>query len=134
MTKQARAANIAAALTKSADALAASRQLLDIGLLDDAMARLYYSMFHVVSAALLTIGVEATSHRALHSLLSQHLVRPGHISAGSARILGELFTLRNQADYDRHLEVDAASAQGAIQAAAALATELRAVIAARGFA
>lgn len=110
MTKQARAANIAAELAKSADALAACRQLLDIGLLDDAMARLYYSMFHLVSAALLTVGVEATSHRSLHSLLSLHLVRPGHISLGSARILGELFTLRNQADYDRHFAADAVGA------------------------
>lgn len=134
MTKQARATNIAAELAKSADALAACRQLLDSGLLDDAMARLYYSMFHLVSAALLTIGVEATSHRALHSLLSLHWVRPGHISVGSARILGELFTLRNQADYDRHFAVDAAGAQSAVQTAETLATELKALIAARGFA
>ena len=112
MTEDARKLNIAAEVDKSRHALAATDQLLAIGLWDDAMSRLYYAAFHLASAALLAQGIEATSHRGLLSLVSLHLVKPGLVAPSCARELTELFGLRNQADYDRHFATDADSAHG----------------------
>jgi uncharacterized protein (UPF0332 family) len=104
MTDAARAANLAAEVEKARHALAAADQLLAIGLWDDAMSRLYYAAFHLASAALLVQGIEATSHRGLLSLVSQHLVKPALVPPQLARELTELFGLRNQADYDSDIE------------------------------
>jgi uncharacterized protein (UPF0332 family) len=94
--------NAAAELQKFRSSVAAADQLLSAGLYDDATSRLYYAVFHLASALLLTMGVEATSHRGLLNLFSQHVVRPGLASTDAGRVLTALFGLRNQADYNRY--------------------------------
>ena len=111
MTASNRKENAAAELQKFRSSFAAADQLLSAGLFDDAMSRLYYAAFHLASAALLTLGVEATSHRRLLSLFAQHLVKPGLVPAHAGRILANLFALRNQSDYNRHFLLDDAGAR-----------------------
>lgn len=111
MTEENRRANAAADLRKARHALAAADELIRIALYDDAVSRLYYAAFHMASAALVACGIEATTHRGLMMLVSQHLVHPGLVSAVAARALSALFALRNQADYDRYFEIDEAGAR-----------------------
>ena len=75
------------------------------------MSRLYYAVFHVASAALLVVGVEATSHRAAQSLVGLHLAKPGRVPSTTTRSIAELFALRNQADYNRLFDVSPELAQ-----------------------
>lgn len=111
MTEANRRANADAEIQKFRSSLAAADQLLATGLFDDATSRLYYAVFHLASAALLSLGIEATSHRSLLSLFAQHLVRPGRVSTASSRLLSNLFGLRNQSDYNRHFLLDEAGAR-----------------------
>jgi uncharacterized protein (UPF0332 family) len=76
MTDANRRENAAAEIEKFRSSLAAADQLLAAGPFDDAMSRLNHAAFHLASAALLTQGVEATSHRGLLSSFAQHLVKP----------------------------------------------------------
>jgi hypothetical protein len=57
-------ANSGAELLKAYAARRAARALADLGLYDDAASRLYYAAFHLISAALLSLGVQAQTHRA----------------------------------------------------------------------
>jgi uncharacterized protein (UPF0332 family) len=110
MTDENAQANAAAELVKAYAARRAARALADLGLHDDAASRLYYAAFHLISAALLCLGIQAQTHRGVASLLGQHLVRPGLLPASVGRDFAVLLGLRSQADYNRHFLLDGASA------------------------
>ncbi len=126
-------AQIAAELAKADDALAAGEALLGIGLFDDAVVRFYYATLHHASAALLAEGVEATSHRGVHTLFSQHLVRPGKLDVATARDLRRLAALRDAADYDRNFRFDRTGAEVEAEVARAFVARVRAWLASGGW-
>jgi uncharacterized protein (UPF0332 family) len=101
--------NANAELQKAYAARRAARALAGLGLYDDAASRLYYAAFHLISAALLCLGVQAQTHRGIASLLGQHLVRPGLVPTSMGRDFATLIGLRSQADYNRHFLLDAPS-------------------------
>lgn len=106
MTDENARANCSAELSKAYAALRAGRALVELGLYDDAASRLYYAAFHLVSGALLALGVQAQTHRGIAALLGQHLVRPGLVPPSVSRDFAALIGLRNQADYNRHFILD----------------------------
>lgn len=124
--------NAEAELAKARTARRAAQALAEIGIYDDASSRLYYATFHLVSAALLVLGVQAESHGGLASLLGQHLVRPGLIPAQVARDFASLMSLRSQADYNRHFFMDSEGYAEAHQKADALFASLGRFLAERG--
>ncbi len=87
-------------------ALAAALALRDLGLHNDALSRLYYAMFHLATALLLTEGVEPRRHRALPGLLLSHLGEAGFDAADAAR-LARLASYRDMADYERAFDATA---------------------------
>ena len=92
---------------KAHAAFRAARALADLELYDDAASRLYYAAFHLVSAALVVLGVQAQTHAGVATLLGQHLVKPGLLPASVSHDLASLLGLRGQADYNRHFALDA---------------------------
>jgi uncharacterized protein (UPF0332 family) len=132
MTDDNALANARAEWVKAQAARRAARALAAMGLFDDASSRLYYAAFHLISAALLTHGVQAQSHGGLASLLGQHLVRPGLLPAQVAREFGSLMGLRGQADYNRHFVMDAEGFAAVTKNAEALFAPLEAYLAGRG--
>jgi uncharacterized protein (UPF0332 family) len=99
--------NAQAELTKALSARRAAEALAKLQLYDDASSRLYYAAFHLVSAALLTLGVQAQTHGGVANLLGQHLVQPGLVPPAVARHFASLMALRGQSDYNRHFLLDA---------------------------
>jgi uncharacterized protein (UPF0332 family) len=126
--------NARAELSKARSALQAARALADLKLYDDAASRLYYSAFHLVSAALLILGIQSQSHGGLASLLGQHLVKPGFVPAQVARDFSMLMGLRGQADYNRHFVMDAEGFADEMQRAEVLFSRLGEFLAQRGVA
>lgn len=108
MTEENSKTNATAEVSKACAARRAARALAELGLYDDAASRLYYASFHLISAALLCVGVQAESHRGVASLLGQHLVKPGLVPTKVSRDFAALLGLRAQADYNRHFVLDAA--------------------------
>ena len=107
MTEENARENARAQYAKACAALRAARALADLALFDDAASRLYYAVFHLVSAALLALGLQAQTHAGVAALLGQHLVKPGLLPAHASRDLATLMGLRGQADYNRHFVLDA---------------------------
>ena len=108
MTNENAIVDAKAELQKAQAALRAARALAELELFDDAASRLYYAAFHLVSAALLVLGVQAQTHSGVATLLGQHLVKPGLLPASVSHDLSALLGLRGQADYNRHFVSDSA--------------------------
>ena len=132
MTDDNALSNAQAEWVKAHAARRAAKALADLGLFDDASSRLYYAAFHLVSAALLTHGVQAQSHGGLATLLGQHLVRPGLLPAQVAREFAALMGLRGQADYNRHFVMDGEGFAAVTKNADALFAPLEAYLVGRG--
>lgn len=132
MTQENTAINAQAELSKALTALQAARALGDLGMYDDAASRLYYAAFHLVSAALVMLGVQAHSHGGVASLLGQHLIRPGLVPSKVGRDFAVLLGLRGQADYNRHFQLDAAGFAEELQRAESLFVAITPFLQAQG--
>ncbi len=91
-------------LEKCREDLRAARGLLRLGFLRAAVNRAYYSVFHITSAALLTLDIERSKHSGVQSAFSQYLVKPGHIEPEYSKIYGRARRLREDYDYADELE------------------------------
>ena len=104
MTAELNATPVTLELRHSASALRAAQLLRDAGLYNDALNRLYYALYHTVTALLLTSGVEPRRHRALPGLLGTHFA--GSLSPTDLSILARAATWRDLADYERTWEAN----------------------------
>jgi len=132
VTEENQRANARAEVRKARQAFTAADRLIEAGLFDDAMSRLYYAAFHMASAVLLSVDVEVRAHAALQSLFAQHVVRAGLVAPDCSRRLAALFGVRQQADYNRHFTVNEQGARDERARAGELIAELESVLRARG--
>jgi uncharacterized protein (UPF0332 family) len=132
MTGDNEQANARAEFAKAQAARRAAVALAELELFDDASSRLYYAAFHLVSAALLTLGIQAQTHGGLAVLLGQHLVQPGLVPSVVARHFAAVMGLRSQADYNRHFVMDSEGFAEEIQKAEVLFAALEAFLVSRG--
>ncbi|MBQ8655480.1 MAG: HEPN domain-containing protein [Prevotella sp.] len=62
--------------------------------------RLYYSLFHAVSALLINDGHSVKSHRGILALFGEHYIRTGIFSKKDGSLLSDLVIMRDNADYN----------------------------------
>ena len=101
MTDVNRRRNVLVELEEADRCLRAAVALHAIALWKDALNRLYYAVYHLGLAVLLTEGIEPRTHKGLHSLLGSELVRSGRLPAHVQHRIARLQTYRELADYDR---------------------------------
>ncbi len=104
MTEEIQASAVASELRHADSAHRAARLLRDAGLYNDALNRLYYALYHTVTALLLTSSVEPRRHRALPGLLGTHFA--GTLSPTDLSIVARAATWRDLADYERTWEAN----------------------------
>ena len=61
--------------------------------------RVYYAVFHAVTALLIKNGLHAESHQGGSVLFSKHFVKEGLIDAEYGRFFARLETMREKSDY-----------------------------------
>lgn len=132
MTDENARTNAGAELQKAYAARRAARALAGLNLYDDAASRLYYAAFHLISASLLCLGVQAQAHRGVASLLGQHLVKPALVPTSIGRDFATLLGLRSQADFNRHFLLDAPSIADELVRVDAMFQVMRAFLTSRG--
>lgn len=62
--------------------------------------RLYYSLFHAVTALLVNDQHPVGTHRGAKAALGMYYVVPGEITPEDGRFFAQMETLRDKADYD----------------------------------
>lgn len=75
------------------------------GRLSAAANRLYYTVFHAVSALLIHDGYQATRHNGSHILFSQHYIKTGVLPSDFGKLYNNLQTLREKSDYNCFFDV-----------------------------
>lgn len=125
MTGDSRRANVAAEVERGAESLRAAEVCLGVKLWDDAVSRAYYAAFHLVSALLLTEGLEARRHHGVHDLLFIHFIKPGRLQPKIAKLFGALQKYREQADYSRAFRFDEEGAREEVEHARAICSVAR---------
>lgn len=61
--------------------------------------RIYYSMFHAVTALMLADGIKTKSHKGTSSQFGQHYVLTGRFRREDGMLYSRLQTMREMADY-----------------------------------
>ena len=61
--------------------------------------RVYYAVFHAVTALLIKNGLHAGSHQGVSVLFSKHFVKEGLIDAEYGRFFARLENMREKSDY-----------------------------------
>jgi uncharacterized protein (UPF0332 family) len=113
VTENNRRIAIAQELHQAELAQRAARLLRDAGLHNDALSRLYYALFHTMTALSLTQGVEARRHRALTGLLGAHFVNSGALTVADIAVVSRSESYRDLADYERTWEATREIVDGA---------------------
>ncbi len=83
------------------ETLQAAKLLFEGGHLPDAVSRLYYACFYMVSALLWTEKLSSSKHTGIRSLFARHWIKTGRLPAELGRFYHHLFEFRHQADYGR---------------------------------
>lgn len=74
--------------------------LCEVGYWDNVANRLYYSLFHAVSALLIHDGYNVGSHRGVVGIFGQHYVTTGIFTLEEGKLYSRLQGLREKADYN----------------------------------
>jgi uncharacterized protein (UPF0332 family) len=114
MTGSNREQNAQAEVRRAEQTLRAAEALLQLGMWNDAVARAYYVAFHASCALLVHLGLQARSHRGVHSLVVKHLVEPGILAPEHATRLARLEERRAVADYRALEDIDADQARALV--------------------
>lgn len=73
---------------------------------ETAANRLYYSVFHAMSALLVSDGHQVKSHRGIMALFGEHYVRTDVFSKKDGSLLSDLVIMRDNADYNCFFEAN----------------------------
>lgn len=87
-------------LEKSKRILSQIEGLSRLGYWDNIVNRLYYALFHAVSALLIHDGHKVNTHRGAVALFGQHYVKTGKFPLSDGRLYSQLQTMREKSDYN----------------------------------
>ncbi|MBI4671654.1 MAG: HEPN domain-containing protein [Chloroflexi bacterium] len=99
------------------DKLAAARQLLQGGFLNDTISKSYYAMFYASKAMLLAIGVDPHKHRGVASLVGEKIVHHGLSDPKYGTLINQYMQLRLDADYEPEFHATLEQAEESIRVA-----------------
>jgi uncharacterized protein (UPF0332 family) len=133
MTDPNRRAHVAHEDARAAEALRAARALVDLGLDNDAVSRAYYSVYHMVRAALFSRGAEPKTHAGMIHLFNVELVRTGAFPGTFNRVIAGLQRSRELADYDAAVKFSHADAVAELSNAEGCVAALRELLVREGW-
>ena len=86
-------------LERGREDIATARLLIRVGKYRIAVSRSYYSIFMVVTAALVTLGISRSKHSAVESAFGQYLIKTGVLEPKYHAIYMKARDWREEADY-----------------------------------
>ena len=90
--------------------------------------RLYYSLFHAMSALLISDGFQVKSHRGILSMFGEHYVKTDVFAKKDGSLLSELVIMRDNADYNCFFEANEEKLQPYIEPTRLLIDKIKSYI------
>ncbi len=87
-------------IEKSKNTFAEVIALVNAGLWSGAANRLYYAVFHAVSALLVHDRHQVNTHQGSHALFGLHYIKTGILPSEFGHLFGQLQTMRENSDYN----------------------------------
>ena len=92
---------------------------------ESAATRLYYALFHAMTALLINDGYNVKSHRGVMALFGEHYVKSGLFSKEDGALFSDLVIMRDNADYNCFFEADEEKLQPYVDPARQLIVRIR---------
>jgi uncharacterized protein (UPF0332 family) len=73
---------------------------------DEAISRIYYACFYIVTAILYKKSIEAKTHAGVRLMLHKNLVKENLMNKEDAYFYNNIFEYRHNTDYDDFLEFE----------------------------
>ena len=99
LTDEERAILVNLEYEKGISFLEQAEKIVELGYWDMVANRLYYAVFHAVSALLIKNGHKVGTHKGVVLLFGQHYIKTGIFSPVEGRLYSQLQTMREKADY-----------------------------------
>jgi uncharacterized protein (UPF0332 family) len=68
--------------------------------------RMYYALYYAATALLIANGYVCRTHTGMITLLHKHFVLKGVLTKAEGRLVGKVFDIRQEADYDDFIDAD----------------------------
>lgn len=94
-------------IAKARQLLVEIGKMMEMGMWNSAVNRMYYACFHSASAVLIRYGIESRTHKGLRQNFNANMVRSGFVAPDDARILMRIYDKRQAADYDDFIDCSA---------------------------
>ena len=106
LSEEERVAVVSYRIEKAQNAIDEAEKVSAIGLWNIAANRLYYALFHAVSAMLILDHHEIGIHRGAVNRFSMYYVKTGLFSKQEGRLYSQLQSLREDGDYNCSFDVE----------------------------
>lgn len=106
LTNEERATLVALELRKARETFEEIGILTAANRWSGAANRLYYAVFHAVSALLINDGLYVNTHHGSHALFHLHYIKTGKLPVEYGRLYSQLQTMREESDYNCVYEVE----------------------------
>ncbi len=93
-----------------------------------AVNRLYYAIFHICSAILLSRGYSARTHSGVIQIMMKEFVKTDILSKKEGVLISTLFNMRNSGDYDDMFDWDEAQVSQLIEPTRELLSKIEGLI------
>lgn len=100
----------------------------DLGYWDLVANRLYYSIFHIVTALFLKDGIQVHTHKGTSSQFGRHYVLSGKFTREDGILYSRLQTMREKADYQNVFSLDEKEGKLLIAQTSSLQSKIKSVL------
>lgn len=100
----------------------------DLGYWDIVANRLYYSIFHIVTALFLKDGIQVHTHKGTSSQFGRHYVLSGKFTREDGILYSPLQTMREKADYQNVFSLDEKEGKLLIAQTSSLQSKIKSVL------
>jgi len=118
-------ADLSALLNSALEKLDTARILYENARYDDAASRVYYAVFHAMTAALLSKGLSYSSHGQVIGAFNREFIKTGIFPKKYSSIIQALFDDRQIGDYGILVKISKTTAREHINKAEKMIKEIR---------
>lgn len=95
---------------------------------NEAAGRLYYALFHAVSALLIHDHIQVKSHKGAYTMLSQHYVNTGRMMKKYGDFYRKMEIMREKGEYDCFYDATAEDVQKSLPSAQEMLDTIAAMV------
>lgn len=115
-------------LQKSAQSIKEAKLLMENGLNDTAMSRLYYAAFYAINALLAINGFNPKTHTGTKTIFNKEFILTGKIESRFSDFYSFLMAKRFEADYDDFVFIDEKKIQSLLEETEVFVATINAMI------